>query len=101
MTLHQTVTLGNDAQAVLDNEAFKQAISRMHSEIVKQWENCPVRDKEGQTLILQMKKLAKLFEDNLYGLVRAGEFAQHKLDLEVARENPRGKVGRYLRTVSR
>jgi hypothetical protein len=101
MTLQQTVTLGNDALAVLENEAFKQAISRMHSEIVKQWENCPVRDKEGQTLILQMKKVAKLFEDNLHGLIRAGDFAQHKIDLESARENPRGKVGRYLRTVSR
>ena len=101
MTLQQNVTLGNDALAVLESEAYKQAISRMHSEIVKQWENCPVRDKEGQTLILQMKKVAKLFEDNLYGMVRAGEFAQHKIDLEAARVNPRGKVGRFLRTISR
>ncbi len=101
MNLQQTTSLGNNAQDVLDNEAFKLAMSRMHSEIVKQWENCPVRDKEGQTLILQMKKVAKLFEDNLYGIVRAGEFAQHKIDLETARVNPRGKVGRYLRTVSR
>ena len=101
MTLQQTVTLSNDAIAVLENEAYKQAISRMHAEIVKQWENCSVRDKEGQTLILQMKKVAKLFEDNLYGMVRAGEFAQHKIDLEAARVNPRGKVGRFLRTISR
>ena len=101
MTLQQNITLGNDALAVIENEAFKQAISRMHAEIVKQWENCPVRDKEGQTLILQMKKVAKLFEENLHGMIRAGDFAQHKIDLEAAREKPRGRVGQYLRTVSR
>lgn len=101
MTLQQTVTLSNDAIAVLENEAYKQAISRMHAEIVKQWENCPVRDKEGQTLILQMKKVAKLFEENLHGIIRAGDFAQHKIDLESARVKPRGRVGQYLRQVSR
>jgi hypothetical protein len=99
MTLQQNVTLGNDALAVLENEAFKLAMGRMHSEIVKQWEGCPIRDKEGQTLILQMKKVAKLFEDNLHGLIRAGDFAQHKIDLEAAREKPRGRVGQYLRKV--
>ena len=101
MTLQQNVTLGNDALAVLENDAYKQAISRMHAEIVKRWEGCPVRDKEGQTLILQMKKVAKLFEDNLHDMIRAGDFAQHKLDMEAAREKPRGRVGQYLRTVSR
>ena len=101
MTLQQTTSLGNNAQDVLDNEAFKLAMGRMHSEIVKQWENCPVRDKEGQTLILQMKKCAKLFEENLYSILRAGEYAQHKIDLEAARAKPRGRVGQYLRQVSR
>jgi hypothetical protein len=99
MTLQQNVTLGNDALAVLENEAYKQAMSRMHSDIVKQWESCAVRDKEGQTLILQMKKVAKLFEENLAGMVRAGDFAQHKIDLEAAREKPRGRVGQYLRKI--
>lgn len=97
MTLQQTVTLSQDAQAVLENEAYKEAMRRMHSEIVKQWENCPVRDKEGQTLILQMKKVAKLFEDNLHGIIRAGEYAQHKIDLEAARAEPRGRIGKYFK----
>lgn len=101
MTLQNNVKIGNDALAVLESEAYQLAISRMHAEIVKQWESCPVRDKEGQTLILQMKKVAKLFEENLHSMVRAGDFAQHKIDLEAAREKPRGRVGQYLRTVSR
>lgn len=101
MTLQQTVTIGNDALAVLESEAYIEAMKRMHADIVKQWENCPIRDKEGQTLILQMKKVAKLFEDNLHGMIRAGDFAQHKIDLEAAREKPRGRVGQYLRQVSR
>lgn len=101
MTLQQNVTLGNDALAVLENDAYKQAISRMHTDIIKQWESCAVRDKEGQTLILQMKKVAKLFEDNLHAMIRGGDFAQHKLDIEAAREKPRGRVGQYIRSVSR
>lgn len=96
-----TIALGSDAQLVLESDAYKKALDRMHAEIVKQWENCPIRDKEGQTLILQMKKVAKLFEENLYSMVRAGDFAQHKLDLEAARAIPRGRLGQYLRQVSR
>lgn len=101
MTLQQTVTLGNDAQIVLESEAYIEAMKRMHSDIVKQWEGCPIRDQEGQTLILQMKKVAKLFEDHLYAMIRGGDFAQHKIDLEAARVKPRGRVGQYLRQASR
>lgn len=86
MTPQQTVTIANQATEVLDNEAFKLAIERMHTSIIQQWENCPVRDKEGQTLILQMKKVAKLFETNLYDMVRAGKDAQNKIDLSKIRE---------------
>jgi hypothetical protein len=99
MTEQEKLTLGADASLILENEAFKVAMSRMHIEIVKQWESCAVRDKEGQTLILQMKKVAALFESNIYGLIRAGKDAQHKIDLELARERPRGRVGQYLRKI--
>ena len=96
-----TIALGNDAQVLLENDAYKKAMDRMHAEIVKQWEGCPMRDTEGQTLILQMKKVAKLFEENLCSMIRAGDFAQYKIDLEAARATPRGRVGQYLRQVSR
>ena len=101
MTLQQTVTLGNDAQAALDNEAVKEAMRRMHTRIDAQLKSVSLREVEDIKLLIQLARCADIYEENLYGMIRAGKDANHKIDLEAAREKPRGRVGQHLRQFSR
>jgi len=99
MTLQQNVTLGNDALAVLENEAFKTALARMHSRIDAQLKSASLREMEDVKLLIQLARCADIFEENLYSIIRGAKDAQHKIDLEAAREKPRGRVGQYLRKI--
>lgn len=85
MSDHQTVQIGIDATAVLDNQAFKQAMGTLRGAVVEQWKDCPVRDHEGQLLLLQLAKLTDKFESILIGLVETGKLTRHRLDLDEAR----------------
>lgn len=85
MTEHQTINIGIDAQYVIDNEAYKQAMAGLKAQIVEQWRQCPVRDAEGALLLLQLAKLAEKFEGILTGMVQAGKLAQHQINLDSER----------------
>lgn len=98
MSLHQTVQDGTEAQRLLDSEIFKTAMQAMKTQIVDQWRACPVRDIEGQTLLLQLAKLADKFEGTLAGFVQGGKFAQHQIDVDSVRnETP---VRKFFRKVA-
>lgn len=86
MTNEQIVTRGFEASQVLDNPAFKEAIDTLKMDIVTEWKRCPVRDKEGQMLLLQLIKLADKFEGMLIGRIESGKLAQHKIDIDSARD---------------
>ena len=97
MTPHTQVQRGIEAQQVIDNEAYKDAMTALKAEIVAQWKDCPVRDKEGALLLLQLAKLAEKFEGILTGTINAGKFAKHQLDLDDARdESPTRKFFRRV-----
>lgn len=66
---------------MLDNEAFKQAMTALREQVIEQWKACPIRDKEGQTLLLQLAKLTDKFEGLIVGMVESGKFAQHRFTL--------------------
>jgi hypothetical protein len=97
MTLHQQHQRGIEAAQVLENEAYKQAMTSLRAEIVSQWKACPVRDKEGQLLLLQMAKLSDKFEGILSGLIESGKFAQRKLiEDDLRNENAARKLVRRV-----
>lgn len=97
MTEHETAQRGKEAAQVLDNPAFRQAMDALKSSVIAQWKDCPVRDREGQMLLLQLAKVADKFESMLVGMVESGKFAQHKIELDKLRnENP---LRRALRRV--
>jgi hypothetical protein len=77
---------GEEARQVLANPAFIEAMEAMHAQIVEQWQDCPIRDVEGQRLLLQLKKLARKFEDLLTGLVESGKYAQHRINIDAERD---------------
>ena len=91
MTHQQTAQQGTEAQRILDSEVYKDAMAAMKLQIIEQWKACPVRDKEGQVLLLQLAKLADKFEGILNGVVQTGKFAQHQIDIDSLRDESRAR----------
>ena len=54
MTELQAAQSGIEAAQVLDNQSYKDAMASLKSQVIQQWKDCPVRDKEGQLLLLQL-----------------------------------------------
>lgn len=91
MTENQIAQLGIEAARVLDNPAFKQAMTTLKSSVIAQWIDCPVRDKEGQLLLLQLAKLSDKFNGILVGMLENGKFTQSKIDLDKMRDESKAK----------
>ena len=98
MTEQQQVLRGQEAAQVLDNEAFKLAMASLKTSVLDQWKNCPIRDTEGQVLLLQLAKLTDKFESILIGMVESGKFAQHRIDIDKLRSE--SKAQRFIRRVT-
>lgn len=97
MSDHKDVLRGRDAKLVLENPAYQEAMQSMRDDILSEWKKCPIRDKEGQTLLLQLAKLTDKFEGMLNGRVESGKMAQRKIDLDSARDE--SAVKRFARKV--
>ena len=80
------VLRGREASAVLENEAFKTAMGGLKSTVLEQWKQCPVRDREGQVLLLQLAKLTDKFESILVGMIENGKLAQNRIELNEIRD---------------
>jgi hypothetical protein len=79
MTDQQEIDRGREARMVLDSPAYKEAMALMRETVVDKWKACPIRDQEGQRLLLQMMRLADTFEEVLAGMVERGKYAHHVL----------------------
>lgn len=86
MTEQQQVTQAIEASQILDNPAYQAAMEALKSQIIAQWKECPVRDKEGQLLLLQLAKVADKFEGVLRGMIESGKFAHHKINMDKLRD---------------
>ena len=92
------VLRGKEAARILESDVFQLAIQTLKANVMEQWKNCPIRDKEGQLLLLQLAKVTDKFEGIFVGLVEQGKMIQHKIDLDSARDEP--QVRRFFRKVS-
>ena len=91
MTNQQIAQKGLEASQVLDNPAYRAAMEALRAEVIEAWKKCPVRDKEGQVLLLQLAKLTDKFESVLSGMVEGGKFAQRQLELDDIRNESTAK----------
>ncbi len=91
MTNQQQAQRGLEASQVLDNPAYRAAMDALRAEVIEAWKKCPVRDKEGQVLLLQLAKLTDKFEGVLSGMVEGGKFAQRQLELDDMRNESAGR----------
>jgi hypothetical protein len=93
MTEQQISSRGVEASQILESAVYQEAMEALRAAIVNKWKECPLRDKEGQTLSLQMMRLADTFEGLLRGYVEAGKYANHQIDLNAARaESPARRI---------
>lgn len=90
MTNTDEVRIARNAADVLNNEAYKAAMEHLKAQIVEQWKDCPVRDIEGQRLLLQLAKLTDKFDSILSGYIARGDFAQHRINLDNERNESMG-----------
>ena len=91
MTNQQIAQKGLEASQVLDNPAYRAAMDALRAEVIDAWKKCPVRDKEGQVLLLQLAKLTDKFEGVLSGMVEGSKFAQRQLELDDMRNESAGR----------
>lgn len=98
MTDYQITQRMQAAQEVLNNEAYRAAMDSLKAQVVQQWKDCPVRDKEGALLLLQLIKLCDKFDGILSGMLEAGKFAQMKIDLD--KERDESKVRKLARRMT-
>jgi len=85
MTEQQTADRGQMAAQVLENEAYQEAMRFIESSIIAQWKECPMRDKEGQQILLQLMKLSEMFKNSLNGMIENGKIAQNRIKMDNAR----------------
>lgn len=97
MTNQQLAMRGIEASQVLDNAAYQEAMASLKDAIVQQWKESPVRDKEGQLILLQLAKLADKFDGILRGMVENGKLAQSKIDIDDVRNE--SSIRRMMRKV--
>ena len=77
--------MARNASEVLENPAFQEGIRLLRESVIEEWKKCPVRDKEGALLLLQLAKTTEKFEGLLVGLIERGKLAQHRIDLDAVR----------------
>lgn len=83
--LRDQVDRAQQAAMVLENGAFRTAMVQLKADVVDNWKECPIRDREGQLLLLQLAKLTDKFEGLLVGMIETGKLAQHQLNLDKER----------------
>lgn len=98
MTDNETAQRGRDASLVLENPAYIEAMQLMRVQVVEQLHDCPVRDVDGQLLLVQLLKMAGKFEGLMAGIVERGRMAQTKIDLSALRKE--SGASRFMRKVT-
>ena len=83
--LREEAGRGHDAALVLENPAYVEAMARLRSDVIEAWKKCPIRDREGQMLYLQLAKMTDKFEGILNGMVNGGRYARRQIEMDELR----------------
>ncbi len=79
MTPEQEAHRGQEAELLLNNELLREALDAIDTEVVKQWQDCPARDKDGKEALWQLMKTAQKFRNILTGHIETGKLARENL----------------------
>ena len=70
---------GVRAKSVLDDSTYQAASKAVRDAIIEQWENCPIRDREGAHELKLMLKIHRDIEAHMRKAVTDGQFAAEQL----------------------
>ncbi len=79
MTPEQEAHRGQEAELLLRNDLLREALDAIDAEVVKQWQDCPARDKDGKEALWQLMKTAQKFRRILTGHIETGKLARENL----------------------
>lgn len=77
--LHGESARGQRAQEVLENPLVIESFALIESEIMKAWEDSPVRDIDGREKLYQMLTMGRKFKRHFESVVQTGEMARRTL----------------------
>jgi len=98
MTLEADRERGQKAQKLLDDPILREAFDQVHQVIVEQWENAPIRDKEGAHELKLMLTLLRDVRSVLERAITDGKIAASELEALNRREqSPASFRATYLR----
>ena len=89
------VERARNAELVLSNPAFIEAMARMESDIVGALKTNPVDDEEKALLLSRLLRMTSIFSGHLCGMLEAGKLSQSKINIESERNESRTQ--RFLR----
>ena len=81
LTDRQIIDRANKAKALLENSELTEAFKAVRDTLFKRFEECPVRDREGQHEIKLMLKLLDDVRANLISVVSSGKVIEYRLSM--------------------
>lgn len=83
---------GERAAQLLQDELLNEALETIKREYHEQWESSPVRDAEGQKMLLLMVKTVGKFRAELESVLETGQLAKARLERQTLAQ----QVGQML-----
>lgn len=82
MELNEELQRGDMAAAVLDNPIYAESWDMVRAGIIAAWENCPIRDKEGQNELKLMLKVLGDVRKTVEQTMQTGKLARIQIEQE-------------------
>lgn len=80
--LHLELERGGRADALLNNDIYKESVGKVRQGIHDAWAAAPLRDVEGQTNLRLMLKLLDDLEKNIKQVAQTGKMASIQIETE-------------------
>jgi hypothetical protein len=82
--LHESITRGARAEALLQNELLQEAFTRLEQDYIDAWKISPARDTDGRERLWQAVNIVAKVRDHIVKVVNDGKLSQRHLN-ELAR----------------
>lgn len=82
MTTDDELKRGEQARQVVENEIYIEAWQGVRDTLIRKWEACPIRDKEGQHELKLMLKLLTDVRRNIETVMQTGQMAKIEIERE-------------------
>lgn len=95
MSLEQDSRRGHEAQRLLENEIFREAMDGIKDAIMQKWIDAPIADLQGQHELKLMHKIAQDFEANIIRVLKSGKMADFEIESIRKRDEMNRKIARF------